>query len=98
MDKQNIEAFWNWFEQNKDEEPMALISSVNERLKLVSFGLSAELSVQSSPKELIVTPQGVKKFFSDAYALVMLHLVLKVGALLQQNSQIIRVMNLKWAV
>jgi len=70
MDKQNIEAFWNWFEQNKGEEPMALISSVNERLKLVSFGLSAELSVQSSPKELIVTPQGVKKFFSDAYALV----------------------------
>jgi hypothetical protein len=70
MDKQNIEAFWNWFEQNKDEELTELISSVNERLKLVSFGLSAELSVQSSPKELIVTPQGVKKFFSDAYALV----------------------------
>jgi len=70
MDNHAIEAFWNWFIANREEEPSLLISSVNERLKLVSFGLSAELSVQSSPKELIVTPQGVKKFFADAYALV----------------------------
>ena len=70
MDKQNIEEFWNWFEAHKEEAPTALISSVNERLKQVSFGLSAELSVEKDPKELIVTPQGVKQFFSDAYALV----------------------------
>jgi len=66
MDKQNIEAFWNWFEQNKDEEPTLLISSVNERLKQVSFGLSAEIN----NSEMVITPNGVKKFFADAYELV----------------------------
>jgi hypothetical protein len=70
MDNQNIEEFWNWFERHKDEEPTALISSVNERLKQVSFGLSAELSVSKNPRELILTPQGIKQFFTDAYALV----------------------------
>jgi hypothetical protein len=70
MDKKNIEEFWNWFETYKNEEETALISSVNERLKQVSFGLSAELSVEKTPKELIITPQGIKQFFSDAYALV----------------------------
>jgi len=70
MDKQAIEAFWTWFIANREEEPSLLISSVNERLKLVSFGLSAELSVEKEPRELIITPQGVKKFFADAYALV----------------------------
>ena len=66
MDKQNIEAFWNWFDQNKDEEPTLLISSVNERLKQVSFGLSAEIN----NSEMVITPNGVKKFFADAYELV----------------------------
>ena len=70
MDKHNIEEFWNWFEAHKEEDSTALISSVNERLKLVSFGLSAELNVEKAPKELIVTPQGIKQFFADAYELV----------------------------
>ena len=70
MDKKNIEIFWNWFDTNKNEEATALISSVNERLKQVSFGLSAELSLEKESKELVVTPQGVKQFFADAYELV----------------------------
>ena len=71
MDKQKIEEFWNWFETQKNEEYEALIASVNERIKQLALGLSVELDFTQIPKVLIVTPQGMKQFFANAYELVM---------------------------
>lgn len=70
MDKQKIELFWAWFQTQKNEELESLITSVNERIRQLSFGLSIELDFTKTPKRLTVTPQGMKQYFANAYELV----------------------------
>ena len=70
MEKEQMVAFWNWFETQKDESYDALIASLNERIKQLSLGLSVELDVTQTPKVLVVTPQGVKHYFTHAYEMV----------------------------
>ena len=67
MEKEQIVAFWNWFERQKDEPYDGLITSVNERIKQLSLGLSVELDVIQTPKVLVVTPQGMKHYFTHAH-------------------------------
>ncbi len=69
MEKQ-VEAFWNWFDKHKEDDTLTLIEEANREVKSISKGLFVEFNLQSEPKELIVTPHGVKQFFSTAYALV----------------------------
>ncbi len=71
MNRESIEAFWHWFEENKEQEYEALVALANERIKQLSSGLAVEIDVGSTPKELVVTPQGVKQFFANAYELVL---------------------------
>lgn len=80
MGNNNIEEFWNWFQENSEkymalnnlpsEEAVALVKEINERIKVCSSGLFVELSTSKTPAELIVTPQGIKQYFSQAYEVV----------------------------
>jgi len=79
----NKKAFWEWFEQNhtrysnfnetyeqKAEESVELLDAITKELKKFSEGLFVEVSASQEKKELVITAQGNKEYFADAYALV----------------------------
>jgi len=68
--KKEAEAFWSWFNEHRDDELLTLIEEANREVKAISKGLFVEFNTQSEPKEVIVTPHGVKQFFSTAHVLV----------------------------
>lgn len=81
---QRVKEFWNWFEKNHDsyssfnkrytfnreEAEELLLASLIKALQKYSKGLFAEISSDDEKQELIITAQGNKEFFADAYALV----------------------------
>ncbi len=69
MEKE-VEAFWNWFNEHKEDDTLTLIEEANRELKAIYKGVFVEFNLQNEPKELIVTPHGVKQYFATAYALV----------------------------
>ena len=69
MEKQ-VEAFWNWFNEHKEDDTLTLIEEANIELKSIYKGVFVEFNLQNEPKELIVTPHGVKQYFATAYTLV----------------------------
>ena len=68
--EKDIEAFWNWFNENRDSDELTLIEEVNREIKSISKGLFVEINLKDNQKELVVTPHGVKQFFAMTYALV----------------------------
>jgi len=68
--EEEVEVFWNWFKEHKDDEITLLIEEANRELRAIYKGVFIEFNLQTEPKELIVTPHGVREFFATAYALV----------------------------
>ncbi|XZF14027.1 DUF695 domain-containing protein [Chitinophagaceae bacterium MMS25-I14] len=74
-------SFWNWFKNNKDKyrnihlQDMdtinVLLDDMTGELKKFSDGLYPEIGGREEPYELIITPQGIRDYFSDAEYLVM---------------------------
>ena len=75
--------FWDWFEKNherysnfneiyemKAEESVELLDAITKELKKFSEGLFVEVFATADKKELIITAQGNKEFFADAFELV----------------------------
>ncbi len=80
---EKIKAFWNWFDAHKDayanftkqynndlEQINAALNKMIDQLQKVSEGLFVEIGGGEAPWELIITPQGAKDFFADAFAVV----------------------------
>jgi hypothetical protein len=78
-----VKVFWEWFEQNhtrysnfnetyeqKAEESVELLDAITKELKKFSEGLFVEVSATAEKKELIITAQGNREFFADAFTLV----------------------------
>ncbi len=83
MRKAKIDKFWKWFETNHNNysnfnekyknnpaEASELLELITKALKIFSEGLFVEISATEESKELIVTAQGNKEFFADAFELV----------------------------
>ena len=81
MDK--IKAFWDWFEKNHErynsfnkiytfnmEEAEELLGLLTKSLHEYSKGLFVEISGDDAKQEMIITAQGNKEFFADAFELV----------------------------
>ncbi len=79
----NIANFWSWFEQNQEkyinfnkryqgqwDTINQLLDELITELKKYSEGLFVEIGGNETPFELIITPQGVKKYFADALEVV----------------------------
>ena len=80
---ENKKAFWEWFENNhtdynnfnetyeqEAEKSVELLDAITKELKKFSEGLFVEVSATEEKKELVITAQGNREFFADAYALV----------------------------
>jgi len=70
MQNSNTEKFWNTFEENQLLAANELVNILNEQIKSYSKGLVVEVNSLEEHKRLIVSPQGVKVYFSAAYELV----------------------------
>jgi hypothetical protein len=81
--EKEIASFWEWFRenqeyysnfndafQNRPEEATELLDEITMQLKLFSKGLFVEISATLARKELIITAQGNKEYFTDAFELV----------------------------
>ena len=75
--------FWDWFKKNHErynsfnkrytfnrEEAEELLALLTKALQEYSKGLFVEISGDDEKKELIITAQGNREFFADAFALV----------------------------
>ena len=83
MDKAQMDKFWEWFEANhhnynnfnekytsNPQETYELLELLTKALKVCSEGLFVEISADDEKKELIITTQGNREFFADAFELV----------------------------